>query len=547
MSTRGRILLIIALILLGIGEYGWSITKAMSLFAVPLDGRPQLARQHARRVPALSRSGFTPAEVHAFLDKVRAAEAVADPLQRCLDYPDPPRSHWSPATVEAYCHYYLQKTISFHEAQELIQSGHAAELDSRLAQALQAQRTRPESRGLLDHTYFSAFDNGSFDVRQTLDAWKRASPDSAFAFAASGSAYVAMAWKARGGAYINDTPQSNIDAMNRLLMEADSDLERALALNPQVTPTYVAMMRAGSLSLGGSYTRRAVQRGLAVAPDNYSIYGTLSSVEEPRWGGSLEAMDRVARQAQAHVKRNPLLAILLSAEPAYRYDVCNCRSSASWPAYPTVFDNVASTALLSSAGKAASENGHPELAVIYLSEALRFQPGALGTRRQRDTDLAYVGEPRMALDDANRLIADNPHDARNYLLRGNVYRSLMDTRHAEEDLEHALAMDPDDIDVLGPLGSLYIDQTHEWDKAWDITDRIIRKYPGSPAGWVMRATIQESQPRAGLDDTYRYFVEHFGHDPSMQWQIAHIREVLAKAKAPAEQVSKSNQADGSGR
>ncbi len=545
MSTRGRTLLIIALILLGIGEYVWSIHEAVSLFAVPPVRRPQLARTHAPPVAGLTarmHGDFTLAEVHAFLDRVRAAEAVADPLQRCLDYPDPPRSHWSPATVEAYCRYYLQKTISFDEAQALIQGGHAAELDRRLAQALQAQRTRPQSRGLLDHTYFSAFDNGSFDVRQTLDAWKRASPDSAFAYAASGSAYVAMAWKARGGAYISDTPQSNIDAMNRLLREADADLQRAMALDPQVTPTYVAMMRAGSLSLGDNYIRRAVQRGLAVAPDNYSIYGLWSAVEEPRWGGSLQAMARVARQAQAHVKQNPLLAILLSLEPAYRYDVCNCRSSANWSAYPVVFDNVASTALLSSAGSTAGANGHPKLAVIYLSEVLRFQPGALGVRRQRDTNLDYVGEMRMALDDASRLIADNPSDARNYLLRGNVYLSLMKVPNAEKDLEHALVMDPDDIDVLGPLASLYIDQTHEWDKAWDITDRIIRKYPGSPAGWVMRATIQESQPRAGLGDTYRYFVEHFGHNPAMQWQIAHIRQVLAKSssKAPAPKAPKGN-------
>jgi len=546
MSTRGRTILIVALILLGIGEVYWSITDAMSGFDAPLIVKVPLAGQGGRPVPAPAPMGrrFMLDEVHAFLAKVRGAEAIADPLQRCLSYPDPPGSHWSPATVEAYCHYNLQKTISFHEAQALIQNGHAAELDRRLAQDLQAQRTRPESHGLLDHTYFNAFDDGSFEVRQTLDAWKRASPNSAFAYAASGSAYVWMAMKARGGAYIRDTPQSNIDAMDRLLALADTDLQRAMALDPQVTPTYVAMIKAGSLSLGDDYVDRAARRGLAVAPDNYAIYGLLSGATEPKWGGSLALMGRVAQMAQAHVKENPMLAILLSAEPAYRYDVCNCRSSVSWSAYPTVFDNVASTALLSSAGSAASDNGHPELAVIYLSEALRFQPGAQGVHRQRDLDLVSVGESPMALDDANRLIAANPGNPRNYVLRGNIYLSLMHERQGEKDLERALAMDPDDIDVLAPLGNLYTNQTHEWDKAWDIADRIIRKYPGSPGGWVMRATIQEAQPRAGLDDTYRYFVDHFANDPSMQWQIAHMREVLAKApsNASAGRMPKSNRA-----
>lgn len=457
---------------------------------------------------------------------------MADPLQRCLSYPDPPRSHWSSETVKAYCQYYLQHVISFDEAQALIQGGQAAELDRQLAQALEAQRTRPESHGLLDHTYFSAFDNGSFDVRSTLDAWKRASPGSAFAYAASGMAYVAMARKARGGAYIRDTPQSNIDAMDRLLFQADADLQRAIALNPEVTPAYVGMVNAGSLSLGNAYLRRAAVRGLAAAPDSYALYGVLSGAMQPKWGGSLEAMDQVARAAQTHVKQNPLLAILLSAEPAYRYDVCNCESSASWSAFPMVFDNVASTTLLSSAGYAASNNGHAELATVYLSEVLRFQPGAEGARRRRAASLPGVDESGMALDDANRLVAAEPQIVANYWLRGNVYMAMMDNAHAEKDLEHALALDPDNIDVLSSLGNLYTNQTQEWDKAWDIADRIIRKYPGSPGGWAMKATIQESHPRADLGTTYQYFVDHFGNDPTMQWHINRLRALLAKSSPP---------------
>ncbi|OOG38248.1 DUF4034 domain-containing protein [Rhodanobacter sp. C05] len=529
MGSGPRWLLIVAIILLAIGEWAWGIWSGMTQFH---QMTAELAKQQApRHLDASKLHLFTRAEVKTFLAAAKQAEAIKDPLQRCVAYPDPPRSHWSPATVEAYCQYYLQPVLSFADVQTLIQSGHAADLDRRLAQDLQAQLTRPESHGLLDRTYFSAFDDASFDVRSTLDAWKRASPSSAFAYAASGWAYVAMASKARGGAYIRDTPQSNIDAMDRLLSQADADLQRAVALDPKVTPAYVAMIKAGSMSLGSTYIQDAARRGLAAAPDNYAIYGLLSHAAEPKWGGSLVAMDHVAEQAQAHVKQNPLLAILLSAEPAYRYDVCNCESSANWSAYPLVFDNVASTALLSSAGYAASENGHSEQAAIYLSEVLRFQPWADDARRRRDSNLSGVGESQMALDDANSLIAADPKNADNYQLRGTVYMSLMDTRHAEKDLERALALNPDDINVLVPLGSLYIDQTHEWDKAWDITDRIIRKYPGGQAGWVMRVTIQENQPRAGLNESYRYFVSHFGNDPNpgMQWQISHMRELLAKA------------------
>jgi tetratricopeptide (TPR) repeat protein len=471
-------------------------------------------------------------DTRAFLVKVKAAEAISNPMQRCLTYPDPPNSHWSYPAVVAYCRYHMQRVISFADVQKLIQTGHAADLDYQLEQDLQAQINKPAAPGVLDRTYFNDFDNDSFDVRSTLDAWKRASPSSAFAYAASGMAYVAMAANARGAAYIRDTPQSNIDAMDRLLAQADTDLQRAVALNPKVTPAYASMINAGSMSLGDDYTINAAKRGLAAAPDNYSIYGMLSSAVEPKWGGSLEAMDHVAAQAQVYVKRNPLLTIMLSAEPAYRYDVCNCESSANWSAFPVVFDNVSSTTLLSNAGFAASENGHPELAVIYLSEVMRFQPGSWGARRRRDFELPALGESGMAMEDANRLIADNPQIAANYRLRGDIYMSLMDYPLAEKDLERALAMAPDNIEVLSSLGNLYTNLTHEWDKAWDIADRIIGKYPGSPGGWAMRATIVENQPRADLSATYQYFVDHFGDDPTMQWHISRMRELLAKSSQP---------------
>ncbi|WP_158884065.1 tetratricopeptide repeat protein [Rhodanobacter sp. L36] len=542
MTSHGRVVLITGLVILGIVGCCWIVSDiAWRTSQATHVAQAQRAGQAARSWPP-PRPAFTPDEVRAFLAKVRSAEAIADPLQRCVSYPDPPRSHWSPESAKAYCLYYLQQTITFDEAEKLIEHGQAAELDRRLAQELQAQLTRPDSHGLLDHTYFASFNDGSFDVRETLDAWKRASPSSAFAFAASGSAYVAMASKARGGAYINETPQSNIDAMDRLLQQADTDLQRAAKLDPKVTPTYVAMINAGSMSLGGDYLRRAAQAGLAAAPDNYAIYGTLSGATEPRWGGSLAAMDHMARQAQAYVKQNPLLAILLSAEPAYRYDVCNCRSSADWSMFPTVFDNVSSVSLLSYAGGAASEQNHFDLAAIYLSEVLRFQPGAEGARRQRDVSLPAFGETAMALDDASRLIAADPLPSRNFRARADIYMSMGKVALAEKDLEQALAIDPDDIDVLVPLGDLYANQTYEWDKAWHIADRIIQKYPNSPAGWMTRATIQENQPRAGLADTLQHVVEHFGHDPSMQWQINRMREVLARGprSAPSFRASKNH-------
>ncbi len=495
--------------------------------------------------PADSRlHGFTHAQVHAFLLAVQKANQILNPLQRCLDYPDPPGSHWSPASVKAYCQYYLQSTISPAEVKTLIRGGQADELDRRLAAELNAQSTQPQSIGLLDHTYFNAFDSGSFDDRLILDAWKRAAPNSAFAYAASGFDYVAMAAKARGGAYIQDTPQSNIDAMDRLLQQADIDLQHAIALNPKITPAYVAMIKAGSMALGRVYVERAARLGLTQAPSDYAIYGMLTHAEEPKWGGSLQAMKAVDQMAQAHVKSNPLLAIIHSAEPLVVYDVCDCTGSANWSAFPVVFDNLGSTQELFAAGDAARRNGHFDLAAIYLSEGLRFVPDANVAHQHRDLAMIALHETDLVLDDATRWIQQVPDNPLGYEVRSFAYSVKGDQAHAISDLQQALVVDPGDFSALVQLSQKYSD-AGEWSNALRVSDEMIRTHPEDSYSWVVRAMAQRQMNSPGLEDTARYFLTHFGNQPGQQQYATMMRAMLAELSteqgmAPGKKVSKSH-------
>lgn len=543
MKTHARRWLLAALILLGIGEAGSEAWKAGTQMAETekAESVQQASQKTQTPVTPIKGRQYSSAEVHAFLDAARHAEAIQNPLRRCIDYPNPPGSHWSPAAIEAYCKYHLQSVISFDEAQALIQNGHAADLDRLLEQDLQLQFTRPESRGLLEHTFYNDFDNSSFDVRSTLDAWKRASPSSAFAYAASGWAYLAMASAARGDAYICDTPQSNIDAMDRLLTEADADLQRAVALNPKITPVYVAMIRIGSMSFGQAYTLKAAKRGLAVAPDSYAIYGMYSGAEEPRWGGTLQLMQQISDQAQAHVKENPLLILLKSSGPADEYDVCNCDSSSRWDAFPAVFDDVSSASLLFSAGYAANNGGHPDLAAIYLSEGLRFLPDVSHARMRRDYALTNLGDSAWALEEANRWIKKWPQSPWGFSMRGYAYKSIANYSHAAPDLEQAATLDPTNTFPLIQLGKMYVYETREWDKGWDVADRLVHTHPQDPEGWILRASIQKDQPRDGLRDTVRYFLDHFGDDPDQADSVAQMRAMLPAAPGKTDVAAKSAQ------
>ena len=333
---------------------------------------------------------FNHQETQAFISATRKADAIADPLQRCLAYPDPPGSHWTPVAVRAYCHYLFQPVSSVIQVTRLIESGHTAQLDRLMAKVLAAQRSDPKSSGKLEHMFVNDFSDVTPELRRALDDWKRQSPHSGFAYAASGFAYENAAYKARGAKYSGDTPAANFAAMNSLLKLADDDLQKVIRLNPEITPVYAAMIEAGGLSLGKPYAEKAAIAGSRVDPINYRVYAKWLWLSEPKWRGSLAEMSSVIARVQPHVSANPMLTVLLSARKVYEADAedCDCNRIDQLAQYPVVFDQVAQSGELAHAGYAAHESRQPELALVYLSEALRFDPSLRKAREELDADLA---------------------------------------------------------------------------------------------------------------------------------------------------------------
>lgn len=517
MTTRERWLLLVGAAVV-LAAVAWHWTRPATPGARgPVSAPPQA-------------SAFSRAEVHRFLAAAQQAETIADPLQRCLDYPDPPGSHWSRIAVEAYCRYRFQPVLSFTQVRSLVESGRAAQLDQRLAAALQAQRAQAASRGLLDRIYHDDFEDGGSEVRPLLDAWKRQSPQSAFAYAASGLAYVAMAQKVRGTAFAGATPQNQFDSMDRLLVQATGDLDHAVHLDPRVTPTYWGMIYAGGLGNGAKYAVAAANRGLAVDPANFSIYRQLLWLAQPQWAGSVAMMQKITASAQQHAKANPSLSLLLPWAPAVAANLenCGCRTSAQLADARRILDTAAPYRLLRNVGRALSNAGHPGAGAIYLSEALRFDPALVHVVTHRSDDLADLGDANWARAEANRAIAMAPHDAVTYETRAYVHKSMHDYRAEEQDCRLALAIAPDDAWTLKELGSIYVYTTHEWDKGWDVTSQLIQMHPDNPAGWVLRASIQKDEPRPGENDTIKYFLTHFGDDPSEQVVVAQMRARMAR-------------------
>lgn len=470
---------------------------------------------------------FTPGELNAFLTAAAKAEAITNPLKRCQAYPDPPASHWNADAVSAYCHYRTQPIVTADEVRDLIEHGRAAELDRRLGDSLQAQLTQPDAVGRLDRTFFADFNDGSLDQRYLLDAWKRASPHSAFAYAASGFAYVQMAIAARGGDYASKTPQDNMDAMQRLLTQADADLQQARTLDPRITPIYTAMVLAGGYGLGERYAERALHDGLQQDPANFAIYGQYIWIAQPQWLGSLEDLQHAVDQGLQHARQNPMLWLNQSQVAGYLANIHGWRGHPLHVEdFPAVFDQAVDAGPLGAAGRTAAANGQPAMAAIYLSEAVRFNPDDTAARLQLARLAGAQNQPALVMLHAGKLLAGHPDDPELLTLLGWASMQTGKIDDARADLVRALEKNPDNGFAMSLLGSVYVYSTREWDKGWALSDRLIAQYPDHPDGWRLRASIQLRQPRAGLDDTLHYFILHFGNDPSQRGVVREMRRML---------------------
>lgn len=527
MKVWQRAGVIAGIVALAGGELAWAVHSASARAERTLQAQAQDSE------PAMPEARhFTRQQVNDFLDTAKRAEAIADPVARCIAYPDPPGSHWSHAAVAAYCRYNLLPLMTFAEMRTLIEHGDASALDRRLAEARQADQTNPALRGQLDRIYLKAFDDGSFDIRPTLDAWKRQSPDSAYAWAASGTAYVAMAAQARGGQYMRDTPESNVRAMENLLAEAAGDLRHAIALDPKLAPAYTALIHAAGMDGAVGDADAITRDALAQVPDDYSLYFRIMWRSQPKWGGSLAAMDATAKQAQLHASANPLLTILAGERACYQASEAGLKPDEELARFSGALDRFASRGNLEEASRLADKVRDTSALAVFAAQALRFSPDSDEDRTRRAVALLDFDEAEWAMRDLDDVLQRAPHNAYAREVRAYAFNLQGNRPGEEKDLLALLADDPNNAALVAKLGYFYAFWDGHWQQAWSLADGMIRDQPQSPNGWLLRATIQQRQPRAGLSDTVREFEARFGKDPSLSKTVLQLRAAAALQDGP---------------
>jgi tetratricopeptide (TPR) repeat protein len=484
-------------------------------------------------VPAISDAAYT-----AYFAKVRAAEKIPDPLQRCLAYPDPPGMHWHADTTTAYCRYRTQPIITMAQAKDLVMHGRAAELDKILSGYRDAQLHDPAHAGWLEHAYIGLdFECSCTTSRPMIDAWMKQRPDSAFALAASGIAHQGEAQRASRAVWnmehesaealgknpsllsrIQEYKAKAILARDTALHLAHQDLDMAVVRDGTVLPVYSAMIYVGWMSAEPLYIEQAIKRGLSVDPLSFR----LRAVAITHWYKAMRGTpDKNAQAAEATtlIPKNPLLRLIINDDFGPGYD----EGDPSWMVQRAL-DEGDSYSIID--GAAASTFGQdPKLSAALYSQSLRFLANNTSIPQYRAQMLYASGEKAWADAEFDQLIKADPKDTDIHIARALSYTRAGEDMRAEGEYNTVLKIDPEDTTSMMGLINIY-SHANRLDQALAIIDRLIKLDPHAPAGYAFRANILIQHNRPDARSAAKFFVDHFADRIDQQFTLARMREYL---------------------
>jgi tetratricopeptide (TPR) repeat protein len=478
---------------------------------------------------ATEKTQTPPPELAAYIAAARKADAIADPLQRCLAYPDLPGSTWTPGVAKARCVMFNTPPIFTLDSLEaaLAEPDGAKAVDAKFAALLDAHYTVPEQREqiFIGLRIFKSLDRDR--AERIARAWLAASPDSAFAQTALGHVLVARGLDARGTKYARETPAEDMRTMGKFFGDAGQHYATALKANTKLLPACVGLMVIGRYS-DDVVQNTATKWCIDADPASYHVVDELMNAAETRWGGSDEQMRAIAAYAQARTEQDPVLAVF-AFHHAY-YDI-----------------------------ERDSDDGDARALAVLEPAALQV-PNAAYIRRVGDV---YVNKKDWwkAFAWKSQAVRFAPEYDDEWRLRGYVQYRLGDSAGARSDVEHALALDANNLRAHGVLGDVLRNTGHPADarqhyaRAMDVpslrkrafiancasaieakqekeapacVDRLLAEYPDNGEAWRLRLTmIGPDSPQS--DEAMRRFLAT--QDPE-QWpahkEVAErVRKLLA--------------------
>lgn len=476
-----------------------------------------------------------PAYWREYLGRARVAEAIADPLQRCLAFPDLPGNAWPQGHAAAHCRAHTVPFIGFGEIAELVRRGDTATLESKMSDLLRRHFVDGPDFSENIHDVFDGFTVAQAGADEVSRKWLQLAPDSAYANLARSAYLKDLAWDARGGKYVADTPQQNLDRMSAYFAQAIPLLKKAIDIDPKAMPAYAMLVNIAKSGSLADMERYAVSAGFAQDPACINLIRHQMLALLPRWGGSYTEMEAALERARPFLATRPAIAVRF-ADPHLDMGERLFDQALYGQAEAALDEGVkagSDEATLQQAAKVAIDrkDGNRDLwkAQAYLLQVARFSNISPRWQRQLGQLLVWSGEAARAIPYLQASLKAEPDSA-------YAHYWLAIAAHTEQqmdlaDANYLVAMrDPAfALDAALEGADLWVFQRRA-DKAKPYIDTLASDFPDNGYGRYLQLLYGPLLTGRVNEEALRRFVKDTapGDDRRLASAIGHLNEMLAK-------------------
>jgi len=490
--------------------------------------------------PAPPRYNEAPEFWRSYFLKAREADAIADPMQRCLAFPPIPGSRWPANLIPAHCEYIFGLDLSLDKIKQHLDANDVAGLEA-IFRKLHDRHFSETDFSEHIHSALELFD-GDYKSGAISKRWLDAAPDSPFAMTARADFYRGMGWAARGGAYSRDTPTEQVARMHEFHNKAKALYEQALAKEPQLMHAH-----AGLVNLARNGNSDAVfEAGYRIDPACKVLLSNQMLSLLPRWGGSYAEMFALEAKMLAHLDQRPLLALsriwpyddmrdVAYAADQYADAVAALKPMVAVSSSPQVYEDLA-------AAMHSVKDADRWEQLAYMVQVTRFRTGDGWDSRQRGRlQLLLAGDAELANRSLAAAVKAEPDNFYAHYLYAASFGRLGKINEAEREYLVAMKDTPESNnhrDGLIELADLML-HARRGAKARAYAKQAITEYPDDARAWRVHvgAIGIDGSPMAPLRKALETFLAkvdqsdvRFKQDiEESRKALAHMREVTEKS------------------
>lgn len=306
----------------------------------------------------------------------------------------------------------VQKSLTVDERKHLralLERGDFDALDRSFAELETEFRQDPSN----DHRVYEAYQLFSLpEHEERLDEWVSHDRSKATAYLVRADNRYSAGWRARGTRYASETSASRFRKMDRYFAKAMTDVDEALDKDPGLMYAYLIRLGIHNAKGEDAEERETFEEARRRFPHSYIVYGSMVLWARPRWGGSYEEMESVARSAiQANPQDERFYALLgnVYADQADGFEA-NHRDDEAMRLYTKALSYGRTSGFLVERGRVYSRQGRLDAALADADRSIELDPGYIEAHLFRATVLHKKGDRLGAERQVARARSISPGD-----------------------------------------------------------------------------------------------------------------------------------------